>query len=405
MNMSKKGSLMVVCFPTGERGAVLITGLLVLLVLTILSMTAMMSTIVELKIARNDRSAKQVFYIAEAGLEDARSRMQTAVSSSPIYDPSPTSTTWTAFVGTVSRAADKGYQSSNPNHVLYAPLNSTMDYVVTITHKLDPSGNILRWGDINGDGALEENTSVGENIYVITSEGRTPQGAEKLVKIDAVKLPSIYVPAALYTEAHTIIQGNSTYITGIDQCSGSNVPGVLTRATVSQNGHPQIYGDPPISEGSTLNMGISTLVSQLGSTAKYSYAVNSATLTGMNWGSPVPGATPQNASSCSQRNVVYFETSSTYVKLAGQSSGCGILLVNGDLDINGGFHWYGAIIVTGSVIFSGGGEKNVTGGILAGGSVSADMVGGDASIVYCSQALNQTPYLPLKTLRWAELFS
>jgi hypothetical protein len=284
-------------------------------------------------------------------------------------------------------------------------LNSSIDYVVTITHKLDSSGNILRWGDTNGDGAPEENTSIGENIYVITSEGRSPSGAEKAVKIDAVKVPSITVPSALYTEANTIIQGNSTYITGMDQCSGADVPGVLTRATVSQNGHPQIYGDPPISGGSTLNMGISTLVSQLGSNAKYSYAVNSATLTGMNWGSPVAGATPQNASSCNQRNVVYFETSSTYVKLAGGSSGCGILLVNGDPNINGGFHWYGAIIVTGSVVFSGGGEKNVTGGILAGGSVSADMVGGDASIVYCSQALNQTNYLPLITLRWLELFS
>jgi len=388
-----------------EKGSVLVTGLLLLLVLTILGMAAMMTAGMELKIARNDRSAKQVFYIAEAGLEDARSRMQTAVSSSPIYDPSPTSTSWTAFVGKDTSAVAKGYQSSNPNHVLYNPLNSSIDYVVTVTHKLDPSGNILRWGDTNGDGVLEENTSMGENIYVITSEGRTPSGAEKAVKIEGVRVPSITVPAALYTEANTNIQGNSTYITGTDQCSGADVPGVLTRATVSQIGHPVIEGSPPIIENSSLNMGISTLVSQLSPSAKYSYPVNSATLTGMNWGSPVAGPTPQNASSCSERNVVYFETSSTYVKLAGQSSGCGILLVNGDLNINGGFHWYGVIIVTGSVVFSGGGEKNVTGGILAGGSVSADMVGGDASIVYCSQACNQTNYLPLITLRWVELFS
>ena len=79
--------------------------------------------------------------------------------------------------------------------------------------------------------------------------------------------------------------------------------------------------------------------------------------------------------------------------------------MDGDLDINGGFQWYGIVLVTGSVVFHGGGEKNVTGGILAGGSVSADVVGGNASIVYCSQAGNQTLYLPLITLRWAELFS
>jgi hypothetical protein len=253
-----------------------------------------------------------------------------------------------------------------------------MDYVVSITHKLDSSGNILKWGDINGDGAEEENTTVGEDIYVITSEGRTPQGAEKSVKIEAVRVPTLAAPAALYTKATTNIQGNSTYVQGLDQCGTNDVPGVLTKAK---------------------------MISQFSTNAKYSYNVNSATLTGMNWGSPTPGATPQNASSCSQHNVVYFNTSATYVKLAGQTSGCGILLVDGDLNVNGGFHWYGIILVTGSVVFSGGGEKNVTGGILAGGTVSADVVGGDASIVYCSQAGNQTNYLPLITLRWVELFS
>ncbi len=64
-----------ISFAANERGAVLITGLLLVLVLTILSLAAMMSTATELKIASNDRSAKQVFYVAEAGLEDARSRL------------------------------------------------------------------------------------------------------------------------------------------------------------------------------------------------------------------------------------------------------------------------------------------------------------------------------------------
>ncbi|MBI5966426.1 MAG: hypothetical protein HY882_01025, partial [Deltaproteobacteria bacterium] len=59
-----------------EKGAVLVTGLLLVLVLTILSMAAMMSTSAEIRIAANDRSAKSAFYLAEAGLEDARTRLQ-----------------------------------------------------------------------------------------------------------------------------------------------------------------------------------------------------------------------------------------------------------------------------------------------------------------------------------------
>jgi Tfp pilus assembly protein PilX len=390
-----------------ERGAALVTGLLLILVLTILSMAAMMTTAMELKMASNDRSAKQVFYGAEAGLEDARSRLQTSASASPINDNSPSDPAWTAFVGTETRATEKGYQSSNSNHVLFSPLTSSVDYVVTITHKLDLSSNILRWGDSNGDGIPEENTSAGEPIYVISSEGRTPTGAEKTVKIEAVKVPGITVPAALYTKAPTTLQGTSAYVLGMDHCGTHHVPGVITKATVTQNGNPTVTGSPiPIVENSLQDIDIEYMVSKFKKRATSSYDVDSATLTGMSWGSPTPGATQQDASSCSQHNVVYFNTNSTYVKLSGGTSGCGLLLVEGDLSVNGGFQWYGVVVVTGAITFLGGGGKNVTGGMLAGGAVSADLVGGDANIVYCSQAIrNQTEYLPLIILRWAELFS
>jgi hypothetical protein len=81
------------------------------------------------------------------------------------------------------------------------------------------------------------------------------------------------------------------------------------------------------------------------------------------------------------------------------------MLVEGDLEVHGGFQWYGVVLVTGSIIFTGGGGKNVTGAVLAGANASADLVGGDANIVYCSTAVNnQTNYMPLVTLRWAEIF-
>ncbi len=130
-------------------------------------------------------------------------------------------------------------------------------------------------------------------------------------------------------------------------------------------------------------------------------------MTGMNWGSPTPGATQQDATSCSDKNVVYIDTHNTYVRLRGLTQGCGLLLVDGDLSVEGGFKWYGAVLATGSITFTGQQEgKNVTGAILAGDTVDADMVGGNANIIYCSQAVNnQTDGLPLITLRWVELFS
>jgi Tfp pilus assembly protein PilX len=131
-----------------QKGAVLVAGLLIVLVLTILSLAAMMSTGTELRIAANDRSAKEAFYAAEAGVEDARSRLEASASTSPIYDTQLNNAYWTTFVGTVPRAQQKGFDSSNGSHFRYDKLNSaSLDYVVKITHKLDSSNNILKWGD------------------------------------------------------------------------------------------------------------------------------------------------------------------------------------------------------------------------------------------------------------------
>jgi hypothetical protein len=122
-----------------EKGAVLVTGLLILLVLTILSMAAMMSTAVELKIARNDRSSKQVFYLAEAGIEDARSRMQTGASSSPIYDTQPTNAVWTGFIGPEVKCQGKGYLVGNSNHIRYPSLNPV--------HEIMSYPSLINWMD------------------------------------------------------------------------------------------------------------------------------------------------------------------------------------------------------------------------------------------------------------------
>jgi len=390
-----------------EKGAVLITGLLLILVLTILSMAAMMSTATELKIAANDRTSKRVFYVSEAGLEDARSRLQTGSSGFPIYDSQFSNPGWMAFVGTEEKSTENGFQIENSNHVRYDQLNPSSNYVVSVSHKLDGSGSILRWGDSNDDGIPEENTTVGKNIFVITSEGYDSNGASKPLRIEAAQVPDITAPAALYTKAHTTIQGTSTWVMGMDHCGSSHVPGVLTMADVGTNGNPHVTGSPSaIVEHSPKNIDIQAMMGRFKKSITNSYNVNSATLTGMTWGTPVAGPSQQDATNCTERNIVHFNTNSTYVKLNAQTSGCGILMVEGDLAVHGGFTWYGVVLVTGSITFTGGGGKNVTGAMLAGGTVSADLVGGDANIVYCSSAVgNQTQYMPLITLRWVELFS
>lgn len=388
-----------------ERGFVLVTAVWVVLLLSILAMTAMKTTSTELKITAVDRSLKEAFYTAEAGLEDARSRIENALSAAPIWDNQKTNPSWAAYVGSASRCASLGYDPANSNHVRYDPLHPPLDYAVRIQHKLSPSGQILKWGDSNSDGRLEENTAAGSIIYVVTAEGCSSLGPKKVIRAEFSKTPRVTTMAALYTKQTTRIQGTSVYITGIDQCGGINVTGVLTRANIIQPGNPTIEGNPPLIESSLLDIDVKAMVDRFKEYATHSYSGRDIRLQGVHWGVPAPGQTQQSPTSCSARNVVYFDTNSSFLKLTGGTTGCGFLLVDGDLDIEGGFSWYGVILITGAVKFTGGGEKNVTGAVLAGGTVSTDVVGGNANIIWCSQAIfSLTDELPLALLRWVEVF-
>src|SRR5512139_4254303 len=95
------------------------------------------------------------------------------------------------------------------------------------------------------------------------------------------------------------------------------------------------------------------------------------------------------------------------LKLAGGSHGAGILLVDGNLEINGGFDWYGLIIVTGYLDYTGGGQKNITGGVMAGeSSTIAVDIGGNAGILNCGKAIDRLKEKipPIKVTRWREIF-
>ena len=78
-------------------------------------------------------------------------------------------------------------------------------------------------------------------------------------------------------------------------------------------------------------------------------------------------------------------------------------LVEGDLKIQGDFSWYGPILVTGSVMFTDGGNKHLTGALIVGGSATIGVFGGNVSIVYCNSAIvGHTANSPLRYLSWKE---
>jgi len=398
-----------------QNGVVLVVGLLVIAALLALGSIAMITTTTELKMNVFFRSENTVLHVAEAGIEDAKVRLRAGVADG-IVDGHQTQSGWTAYIGSVIKSQGKGYNSSNTLHVRVNRLQENLDYVVTIVHQTDGAGNILYWGDSNGDGIDERTTATGSmmrNIYKVTSEG-TYAGVHRTLIAEMARVPPINVPAALYVNAATTVQGSSTNIIGTDGCGGSDLAGIVTTqgsGSITLNGGPSITGaggtTPNITYGGT-GINVQSLIDRYKGSADFTYTVNAATHTatsvpgpGDGWGTPTLGATSQLPSSCSAHNIVYYNTGGTDIQLSGGATGCGLLLIEGDLLLHGDFSWNGLVVASGSITFTGGGDKNVTGAMLAGGSADADLVGGNANIVYCSSAVqNLTESLPMKILSW-----
>ena len=398
-----------------EKGMVLPLGLMFMAIIAILGTTAVIVTTTDLKIGSNYRASEQAFYAAEAGLEEARARLRNNAAVLIAIDDGIHSdqAQWYAYIGADAKAQGKGWVMGNPMHLKVNSLQTDLDYVVMISHPVDASGEVLYWGDPDGDGFPQRNPDDtypdNENIYLVTSYGYSGASTEQ-IEVEMTRIPPITAPAALYVEASTTIQGASTNIIGTDSCGTEDKPGIATTGgvgsiTFNPTSLPgtNVIGTPNnVSYGST-NMNVQYVVDSFKGDADFTYIVDSATHTGMSWGTPTPGATLQDPSSCSDTNIVYYDTQDTSITLSGGTSGCGILLVDGDLDTHGGFSWHGIVIVTGSVLFSGGGDKNITGTLISGGSVAADVIGGNSNIVYCSSAIDaQTKNRPLLILSWKE---
>lgn len=384
-----------------QRGVVLVMGLLLLLALTVIAMGSMSTMVTDVKISGNYDAAQQVFFVAEAGLEDARSRLNPNLSNYPITDDETDNPYWVVIIGTQERADETGLDYT----YRVDPLEPNLDYTVVISHKVNDSNQVLKFGDTDEDGVPEVNTTYGGSIYEITSTGRAKNNAQKSLSMVIAKYPPVRPVAALYTKGNTRISGSSTKIIGSNACGTTGQPGIIATGDIETTGDPEIVGEPIDQvEYSDRDVDINYLVSSLKDYATHAYSIASdTTMTGMNWGTPCIPATDE-PSSCSIHNVVYFNAPGSTIKLTG-ASGCGILAVNGNLEANGGFSWHGLIVVTGSIKFSGGGEKNITGGVIAGTEVSDNTISGNMVIIYCSTAIRmQTSNLPPIVLSWAEVF-
>lgn len=380
-----------------ENGVVLVVTMLLLLVFTLIGMSAVNTATYDNLISGNKRISEQAFYLAEAGINEFLGRFREGATGE-LKDNAPSNPHWKLFIASNAELAEKiGYSSSDADHVFVQSLQNTLVYGVEIRHKVNMASHVI--------------TKAGSPLYIATSHGYTQDGGKKVIEADFIGSPPFDPPAALYAERPIDVNGTSTYIEGKDRCGTRNKPGIITTLDESTNpitisGHPTIDGNPGIVySGEDLNLKEAVDYFRKGANFTYDYNTN-RTLTGYSdsWGTPTSTGTSTPIAYSGPINIVYFNMhGDKTLKLAGQSHGAGILLVDGNLELNGGFTWYGVIMVTGALDYTGGGEKNITGGVLTGEATALQVdLGGNAGILYCSEVADKLKMLvsPLRMTRW-----
>jgi hypothetical protein len=382
-----------------ESGVVLVLTMLLLLMVTLIGMSAVNTATYDNRISGNKRISEQAFYVAEAGINEFLGRFRDGATGE-LKDNAPSNPHWELFIASNPETAEKiGYSSSDASHIFVQSLQKPLVYGVEIRHKVNLTNQVI--------------TRAGGPLYTATSHGYTQDGGERIIEADFIGNPPFDPPAALYAERPMDVHGTSTYIQGKDRCGTRDKPGIITTLDESTNpinflGSPTIEGDPDI-RYSGEDLDLKEAVNYFRKDANFTYEYNTnQTLTGYSdsWGTPTSTGTSTPITYSGSINIVYFDMhGDKTLKLAGQSHGAGILLVDGNLELNGGFTWYGVIIVTGAVDFTGGGEKNVTGGVLTGETTTVQIdLGGDVGILYCSEVADKLKVLvsPLRMTRWKD---
>lgn len=390
-----------------EKGIAIVVAILLLLVVTLIGISAINTTTFEANISGNKRASEQTFYIAEAGINEFLGRFRSGATGE-ITDSAESNTTettppWRIFLAKSSGMGATKLGAADANTTSVTSLQTQLDFGVEVKHKVDAAGNVIKYN--------------GKPLYIAKSYGFTSDGGNKVIEVE-LKIPLYDPPAALYAENPANIKGHSTYLQGNDQCGTNNKPGIVTtlppidpitnEPSVDTSGGPEISGTPNIQYNGN-NLNLQEAVNKFKNDANFSYSyTDNATKTGLSWGSPTFVNTTTPLTYTGNPNIVYFNMQGVKtIKLAGGTTGAGILIVDGNLELNGGFTWYGIIIVTGALDYTGGFEKNVTGGILAGESATIEIdVLGNSGIIYCSSVANwlKNDFSPFIMTRWREIF-
>jgi Tfp pilus assembly protein PilX len=250
-------------------------------------------------------------------------------------------------------------------------------------------------------------------LYLVRTDGfsKDSTARQRVGALMRLRPFQFNINAALKTQGAVKI-GGSSFISGVDQSptgwtgcpalgdtlAGIRMPDPTELTTSGCSGLTCIQGDPKVQKDTTINDSSLTTVGdiQFDSLRQYATktmtggnvliepsALNGACNTAVqtNWGEPwVVGGVPECRT---YFPIIWVEGNMTINKNRGQ----GVLIVNGDLDVQGSFEFYGPVLVRGTINTQGTGGHFNGGVIAANVNLDQNVVLGDAVINFSSCAV------------------
>lgn len=345
-----------------EKGMVLVAGLMLVSVLLLLGTTAVITSTTDMKINSNYKSGSQVFYIAEAGIEQARAQLKNLGT-----------TTLSQLLA--ARVGSNGLLSNSTSSANFYSNGAFVTDDVPYVAQTSFGGGTYRVYLTNDATSPDVVTSTTDtNLQVtLTSIGQGSNNSLTVLQAVVKQLILPPLPGAIILPGPGVsFQGGNSNASGVDGGIESAVTltsdaartSVISNLTsIGRLGNYTCSSPPCINnEASTIDptwnsaSGIEDLYNSLMSVADL--------VTGTTTGSTATTTTLTEAQvgTTSDRKVVVVNGNA----VLGPVNGAGILIVTGQLTLTGNFNYNGLILCIGqgSLLRNGGGSGDITGAIL-----------------------------------------
>lgn len=373
-----------------DPGVALILTLIVLSLLTLIGLTLMFVSTTDTMVLYNKRAQLSLSYAAESAIEEARDRMKGFLNAGVLSAVNPD----IAVYLVASPSIDPSIGDADSNSFFDPAFSSSVEAILLPTFwgnvgyswiKIIPKTEIRAGYSLENKRPLRAtpvyygyhrtvpdiplsqyvNTPTnaanrtGTPVFLTTAFAKDQEGHVQMVQADLAAIPVPPVGAALYSRASVNITGSSVQVLGDDENASQpiNLPGIQSKGEI--NGELSgIQGSPlPTQAFSSFSYHIESLIRSLRPPRGKDIEQIAPTISKLNDGSysgnqltlglpPSAGDQPQTTFSDSNLSLA-------------NSTGQGILVVNGDLSVEGNFVFYGLIIVKGKVAFAAGGLPGI----------------------------------------------